>query len=146
VSSAFSIRHSLQGALQDFVRSAGFSCVRTEELVRDLVCLLSSYREEDVPLHPVVYLVDSPEVLTTIAPGAERLLLGTTTYETDAASTILKRCAGLAVRGWSVYVVKMAPETAEYGVFRSLRHSFSTSAERIDESLERFLTRPPDPQ
>jgi hypothetical protein len=135
VSGAFSIRHSLQGALQDFVRSAGFACVRTEELVRDLVCLLSSYREEDVPLHPVVYIVDAPEVLTTIAPGAERLLLGRTGYEADAAGTILKRCAGLAVRGWSVFVVKVAPDIAEYGVFRSLRHSFSTSAEESMKDL-----------
>ena len=43
---AYSIRQSLQGALQDFIRTSGFTDTRLEEVVRELVGMLASYREE----------------------------------------------------------------------------------------------------
>lgn len=51
---AYSIRVSLQGMLQDVIRRSGFQDVNLEELARELVGLLASYREEDLPLYPEV--------------------------------------------------------------------------------------------
>lgn len=62
---ACSIRQSLQGALQDFVRQSGFNCVQTEEAVRERVCLLASYREVEVPLFPEAFLVDKSDALNS---------------------------------------------------------------------------------
>ncbi len=131
---AFSIRESLQGALLDYIRSTGFECVHTEGLIRDLVCLLASYREEDVPLFPVLYVANSLPVLASVAPGVQRFILGYSGFGENAAKNILKDCAGLASSGWSVYVAR-TNGGVEYGLFRSLRHSYATSAEEAAKDL-----------
>lgn len=70
---AYSIRHSLQGALEDFVRASGFSCVHLEGLIREFVGMLAAYREEDTPLYPEVFVFASQDGLTALAPsGAPR--------------------------------------------------------------------------
>lgn len=132
MSDAFSIRQSLQGALQDFVRQSAFKCVRTEEMVRELVCLLAAYREEDVPLYPEVFVVATPNTLNTIAPAADRRMIGRSNLGGPIAAELLKNCASLAVDGWAIYVAGTADELAEYGLIRAQRHSFATSA---DESI-----------
>lgn len=127
---AFSIRTPLQGELLDFVKSSGFEGneATLTELVRDLTCLLASYREEDVPLFPDVFVLPSVSLVTSLSPGTRRIILGYGTLG-DAAEKILKDCASLAVRGWAVYIAVTAENKAEYGVFRSLMHSYATSAE-----------------
>jgi hypothetical protein len=124
----FSIRASLQGELLDFLKSSGFDCSHLTEFVRDLTCLLSSYREEDVPLFPNVFVLPSIESIASLSPGMQRIILGSRALS-DAAETVLKDCANLANRGWAVYVAKTGPNSAEYGVFRSLMHAFATSSE-----------------
>jgi hypothetical protein len=126
---AFSIRQSLQGALQDFVRQSGFSCVLTEETVRELVCLLASYREENVLLFPEVFVVDKLDALNSLAPGLQRLAVRSDTLGAALAAKMLKDCASLASGGWAVYVAKTGETSAEYGMIRAQRHSFARSAE-----------------
>ncbi|MDR3619333.1 MAG: hypothetical protein P4L85_08280 [Paludisphaera borealis] len=141
----FSIRQSLQGHLQDFIRSTSLSCTKTEDLVRDIVCLLSAYREEDVPLFPHIYLLDGIDLLNKLAPAAERIALGQALYASDAAKDILKNCAGLATDGWSVFIARTRTGDFSYGIFRSRIHSFSLSAEEsmadLDEETPAILIR-----
>src|SRR4051812_44584780 len=125
---SFSIRTPLQGELIDFLRNSGFECTHTTELVRDLTCLLVSYREEDVPLFPDVFVLHSPDAISSLSPGTQRIVVGSAPLNT-AAQQILKDCATLAVRGWAVYVAKVGQNTGEFGVFRSLTHAYATSAE-----------------
>jgi hypothetical protein len=125
---AFSIRNSLQGELINFVKESGFESIQLTELVRDLTCLLASYREEDVPLFPDVFVLPSVESITSVAQGTQRVTIGYGALN-DAAERVLKDCASLANRGWAVYVAKTGENNSEYGVFRSLMHSFATSAE-----------------
>ncbi|QEH31713.1 hypothetical protein OJF2_01780 [Aquisphaera giovannonii] len=133
---AFSIRESLQGHLQDFVQATGFECTKTEALVRDIVCLLSAYREEDVPLFPHIYVVHGADALATIAPGAERITLGKSQYADDSAKDILKKGASLAIAGWSVFIARAEHPEFEYGIFRDRTHSFSVSAEESLADIE----------
>lgn len=132
---AFSIRTILHGFLHEFVESSGFKCVDTENLIRDIVSLLASYREEDVPLFPDVYVLSNPNDLRTLAPSVGSLKLGQLSPDEGTAGKILKTAAGLADGGWAIYVAKRDEHCFEYGVFRSQRHSFATSAEEVMRDL-----------
>lgn len=128
----FSIRNLLQGELQTFVRASGFECLLTLDFVRDLTCLLAAYREEDTALFPEVFILPSVERIQAISPGASRIPIGVAPLAGELSSKVLKDCAPLAVNGWATYVAKRpvgTPQLIEYGLFRSLRHSFATSAE-----------------
>jgi hypothetical protein len=127
----FSVRNPLQGELVEFVRSSGFSCPHMDILIRDLVCLLGNYREEDVPLFPEVFVMLSVLDLKGLAPGTERLRIGAASLDDRAATTILKNCATLAVRGWAIYVAKVSEKTAEFGLFRALRYTFAAHAAEL---------------
>jgi hypothetical protein len=128
---AFSIRQSLQGALLDFLQQSDFSCVHTADMVRELVCLLAAYREEDVPLFPDVFVIGARDDTNLLAPGIPRIRLGECTLGDSAAGKLLKDCAYLAAGGWAIYVAKIAERTAEYGLIRSQRHSFATTSEEV---------------
>ncbi len=126
---AYSIRESLQGSLLDYVRESGFENTRTEELVRELVSLLASYREEDYPLFPEVYVFASQQGLRALSPTARSINLGSAAVEGGTARRMLKDCASLANRGWAVYAVHASGAELQYGIFRSKRHSFAMPAE-----------------
>lgn len=94
-----------------------------------MTALLAAYREEDVPLYPSVFVLPAVSQLAALAPATKRLVVGTEALTTISAPTILKNCAPLAQNGWSIFVGKSEPPTQfEYGVFRSLAHTFATSA------------------
>ncbi len=137
----FSIRGPLQGELIDFLKASGFDCTHVAELVRDLTCLLGSYREEDVPLFPTVFVLPSPEVISSLSPGTQRVTVGTAPLGT-AAQQVLKDCATLAVRGWAVYVAKVDTNLAQFGVFRALAHAYANSAEETMVQLPAEPTTP----
>lgn len=141
--SSFSIRNLLQGELQEFVRTSGFECLATLDFVRDITCLLAAYREEDVPLFPEVFLFPSLDQITAVSPGTRRLTISRAPLKGKVAERVLKDCAPLAINGWSVYLARLdalTPPTVEYGLFRSLLHSFATSAE---ESMSQVGTQEP---
>jgi hypothetical protein len=131
---AYSIRQSLQGALEDFVRDSGFTCIYLEALIREFVGLLAAYREEGAPLFPEVFVFASPDGLTALAPSDYHLRAGCAPLKTVCAGDILNTCAALAVDGWAVFVVKEG-ELIRYGLFRSMRHSFATAAEESMRDL-----------
>jgi hypothetical protein len=64
-----SIRAQLQGELIDFLNDSGIACIHIAEFVRDITCLLASYREEDVPMFPDVFVLTDPANLASISPG-----------------------------------------------------------------------------
>lgn len=129
----FSIRTPLQGELIDFVSSSGFDCAYLAGFVRDLVCLLGSYREEDVPLFPEIYVLSGTDAISSLAPGTRRIKIGQKPLEDNAAAAVLKNCANLAINGWSIYAAKIRHDAAtpqiEYGLFRAQKHSYAVSVE-----------------
>jgi hypothetical protein len=90
--------------------------------------MLASYREEDVPLFPEVFVFASPEGLKALAPSSQQTTIGTLPLAAESAATILKNCAPLAKGGWAIFAVK-ENEEIRYGLFRSMLHSLSTAAE-----------------
>jgi len=131
---AYSIRQSLQGILQDFIRASGFKDTNLEDVVREFVGILASYREEDLPLYPEVYLFHSENGLKALAPSSEQFTIGTADLCADAAQVIVKNCAALAENGWAIFVVR-DHGGIRYGVFRSLLHAFATGAEEAMPGL-----------
>jgi hypothetical protein len=73
MSDVYSIRESLQGVLQDYIRDCGFSCIHLEALIREMVSLLASYREEGTLLFPEVYVFSSPQGLQALAPSSDNV-------------------------------------------------------------------------
>lgn len=128
VHDAYSIRDSLHGALHDFVRNSGFENVHLEEMIRELVGMLASYREEDLPLYPEVFVFSSPNGLKALAPSSIQVTLGSTQLVANSASAVLKNSAPLAASGWAIFVVKEG-DLIRYGVFRSIRHTLALGAE-----------------
>jgi len=128
MSVTYSIRESLQGALHDFVRSSGFENVHLEEMIRELVGMLASYREEGLPLFPEVFLFSSTNGLTALAPSSTQITLGKARLEADSSADILKGCAPLAASGWAIFVVK-EENGVRYGLFRASRHALAMGAE-----------------
>lgn len=135
MATAYSIRKSLQGELQDFLVASGLvNCTPTASLVRDLTALLAAYREEDVPLYPSVFVLSSIDQLSAIAPGTKPVVIGAKSLDEIEASMILKDCAPLAENGWSIFVCKAdLPARFQYGLFRSLSSTVATSA---DEAMD----------
>lgn len=92
--------------------------------------LLAAYREEETPLYPTVFVFARVQDIASLSPGTRHVRIGGGALGAIKAETVLKDCAPLAESGWAVYIGK--PEAAgqiEYGVFRSLAHSYATSAE-----------------
>ena len=114
--------------LADYVRNSGFADIHVEELVRELVGILATYREEGSPLFPEVFVFDSAAGLTALAPSTGVISVNRVVLNGDSAKTIVKDCATIANRGWAIFAVKDG-EAVRYGLFRSLRHSLATSAE-----------------
>lgn len=125
----YSIRESLQGRLQTFIRESGFGSIFLEDLIRDLVVLLSAYREEDHALFPEVYVIAKTADLSALFTNGKPINIGTVVQTSSAASTILKDCATLASGGWAVFAVVEEGDKIRYGVFRSIRHSLSTGSD-----------------
>ena len=95
----FSIRGPLQGELIDFLNDSGIACVHIAEFVRDITCLLASYREEDIQMFPDVFVLTNPANLASISPGTERVTIKAGILLNNAAESVLKNCASLAVKG-----------------------------------------------
>ncbi len=131
MNTAYSVRQSLQGALQDYVRESGFQNVRTEDIVRELVCALASYSEEGTPLFPEVYVILSHTSLATLSPGSQRVILGLAPFEGEEVPRILKDAANLAREGWSIYITNEGDYSGkiEFGLFRSLKIAVASSSE-----------------
>lgn len=125
---AYSIRESLQGALQDFIRNNGFSNTHLEELIRECVGLLAAYREEGELLFPEVYVFAKPEAFKALAPSAQQITIGRISISPKSAAPIIKKCAPLARGGWAQFVV-CEGETLRFGLFRAVRHSLATTTE-----------------
>lgn len=124
----YSIRESLHGALSDFARESGLEEIHLIEMIREFVWLLASYREEDSPLFPEVFVFANRRGLTTLTPGGFELPLGRVPLQSASSAAILKACAPLANGGWAVYVVRDG-QNADFGLFRSLRHAYAMAAE-----------------
>jgi hypothetical protein len=114
--------------------------VHLEAMIREIVSLLASYREEDLPLFPQVFVFSSPEGLKALAPSSTQVTIGTIPLAAESAAGIIKSCAPLAKGGWSIFVVKETDgQRLRYGLFRSLRHSLSTASEESMGGLGREM-------
>ncbi len=135
MSQVYSIRESLQGRLQTFIRESGFRSTFLEDLIRDLVVLLSSYREENILMFPPVYVANTRDDLAPLFTIGNPIAIGSIPQTADAASILLKDLAPLAKEGWAAYVFSNGAIDLKYGIFRSARHSLSTGADEVIADL-----------
>ena len=130
---AYSIKESLQGALLEFIRGSGCRDVDIEELVREVVGLLASYREEDVAQLPQFFIFLSATALRALAATGE-VTIGRAPVSPESALKIVKDCAPLADGGWSIFAIR-EDTSIRYGLFRAQSHSIAVPAEEAMRDL-----------
>jgi hypothetical protein len=113
-----SYRHLLTGAVGEFLQAESMPGPEIAQAVAELVANLSRYREERVPLSPIVFITDDRSQLLTRVGGREIVSIGTGLQDPATVRKALKLCAPLANAEWSVFIERAA-EAFHYGLFRT---------------------------
>ena len=122
-------RTQLLGGVTDFCNESALPLATTEILV-ELVVRLARYQEEGVRLTPQVYLTENIELLISMLPEGEKLLLGSTKADTSGIEEMLKICAPLATGEWKIFG-SHCPEGMSYGVFRGSSSPISVDVDEV---------------
>jgi hypothetical protein len=109
--------HLLTGAVGEFLQAESMPGAEIASAVAELVVNLSRYREERVPLSPIVFITDDRSQLLTWVGGREIVPIGTGPQDPATIRKGLKLCAPLAGAEWSIFV-EQAAEMFRYGLFR----------------------------
>jgi hypothetical protein len=109
--------HLLTGAVGEFLQAESMPGPEIARAVAELVVNLSRYREERVPLSPVVFITDDRSHLLTRIGGREIVPIGTGPQDPATIRKALKLCAPLASAEWFIFVEQVA-ETFHFGLFR----------------------------
>ncbi len=117
-SEVLSFRHTLVGALRDFLKHEDLAFEDTAEAMGEVLVALSRYQEEGAPLYPSLFLCDDLRAMLTRLGGRDHLFIGSGPREPSTMRRALKQCAQLGRSGWAIYVVRR-PTTFEYGIFRT---------------------------
>jgi hypothetical protein len=143
------IRESLLGYVAAYFGAGSIHCGLTQQVGSELVARLAAYREEERKLYPQVFLIgpSGDDTLKLLAPGSKPLFIGIVqavdgTGARQVAAEALKKCAGLAIEGWCVYVQRI-DRGFEFGLFRGAAESYSAGAEEVlaDSKLPAALLR-----
>lgn len=112
----------------------------TPRFLAEFVALQSSYQEEGVVLHPLVFLTNNLRKLLDAVNGRNAIPVGHGTIDLITIHQIFKRCAPLAAdQTWAIFV-EFADSEMRYGVFRTEQSPLEPTAfERLrdlnDEAL-----------
>ena len=109
--------HLLTGAVGEFLQAESMPGPEIALAVAELVVNLSRYREERVPLSPIVFITDASSQLLTGVGGREIVLIGTGPQDPATIRKALKLCAPLASAEWFIFIERAA-EMFRYGLFR----------------------------
>jgi hypothetical protein len=112
-----SYRHLLTGAVEEFLRAEAMTGSEIARSVAELVVTLSRYREEGVPLSPIVFVTDDSRQLLTQVGGREIVPVGVGPQSPVTIRNALKLCAPLAKAEWFIFIERLG-EMFRYGLFR----------------------------
>ncbi len=121
------VRDQLLGSVHNFLDAGGSRWVELAKILTGLAVALPGYREEEVPLYPVVFLCDN---LNSMIGSDQRVLIGEGPVTVETATMALGKCAPLAQGGWSIFIEHQT-NTIRYGLFRPSTLSFSVSPEDV---------------
>jgi hypothetical protein len=121
------IREQLLGSVYHFLEPAGPKWTELVKVITELTVALPGYREEEVPLFPIVFLCDN---IDSMIGSDQRLRIGKGEPTTTTALAALKRCAPLAQGGWSIFIEHL-DSYLRFGVFRPSTLSSSLNPKDI---------------
>jgi hypothetical protein len=101
----------------EFLQAESMPGPEIARAVAELVANLSRYREERVPLSPIVFITDDRRQLLARVGGREIVPIGTGAQDPATVRRALKLCAPLANAEWSVFVERTS-DAFHYGLFR----------------------------
>ncbi|MGH9533416.1 MAG: hypothetical protein ACRD2E_01005 [Terriglobales bacterium] len=118
---AVTFRQQTKGSITEFIEDEGLVCQESQNLLSALAGALLSYRHEGAELSPVVlFCTDAGKVFKSF-PGTVKYEIGRVPLGAPAVDSVLKDCAPLAARSWSIFIEKTANSLARYGVFSYIR-------------------------
>jgi hypothetical protein len=109
--------HLLTGAVGEFLQAESMPGSEIAGAVAELVVNLSRYREERIPLSPIVFITDDRSHLLTRVGGREIVPIGTGPQDPATIRKALKLCAPLASAEWFIFI-EQAAEIFHFGLFR----------------------------
>lgn len=123
----YTISDGLLGRLYRIIGHARLDLVYAP-MVTELAASLCGYREEEVPLYPLVFICSAVDSLAGPVP---RTIVGSgMSDDIQLAARILKQCAPLAVGGWAIFV-EVCDRQCRYGIFRPPTESLSADPEFV---------------
>jgi hypothetical protein len=105
------------GSVSDFISDEGLSCQESQNLLSALAGALLSYKNEGMDLSPTVLFCTNTEAVFESFPGSVKHAVGTAPLGAGCVNQILKDCAPLATRSWSIFIERTTSGQARYGVF-----------------------------
>lgn len=110
-------RSQTMGSVSDFITDEGLVCQESQNLLSALAGALLSYKDEGVELSPTVLFCTNADQVFESFPGSVKHAVGTVTLGGVSVKQILKDCAPLATRSWSIFIERTTAGQARYGVF-----------------------------
>ena len=101
----------------DLIQDEGLTCHASQNLLAFLAGELLAYRDEGVDLAPVIMFCTNAEKVFQSFPGSVRHTIGNAALHADSIKRVLKDCAPLATRSWSIFIERINQDQIQYGVF-----------------------------
>lgn len=123
-------RTQLIGGVTEFCQESGLHLLANSLHLVELIVLLARLKEEGTSLCPKVYLTNNMDVLVSMLPEVERIIIGTSTPDIQGIKEALKKCAPLAIGGWLVYIYDNQHEI-EFGLFKGSSNPISVLVDDV---------------
>jgi hypothetical protein len=103
--------------IADLISDEGLVCQESTNLLTTLTGELLRYHDEGIELSPTILFCTNAGAVFEGFPGSVRHAIGSKPLKVTSVKQVLKDCAPLATRSWSIYVERLDGETIRYGVF-----------------------------
>jgi hypothetical protein len=110
-------RSQTVGSVSDFISDEGLNCQESQNLLSALAGALLSYKDEGVELSPTILFCTDAAAVFESFPGSVKHAVGTAPLGAACVKQVLKDCAPLATRSWSIFIERTPQGQARYGVF-----------------------------
>src|SRR5665213_922495 len=101
----------------DLIQDEGLTCHASQNLLAFLAGELLAYKDEGMELAPVIMFCTDAEKAFEGFPGSVRHTVGNAPLHANSIKRVLKDCAPLATRSWSIFIERTDPNQIQYGVF-----------------------------
>ncbi len=114
---SITFRDQSTGRINDLLVDEGMVCAQSQNLLSHLAGALLNYKDEGIEFSPPVVLCGSIVSFLKAFPGSISHSIGTAPLDPSSAPLILKDCAPLTNRNWSIFIERTDATTVAYGVF-----------------------------